>query len=84
MASNKSIFIECDCYSEGIKLSYESKDKMLNISIYQRGLKPRSKTISEKLRWVWHILKNDVPYDDEVILNLKKIKKIKSFLNSIV
>jgi len=84
MESKKSIFIECDCYAEGIKLSYEKEDKQLYISLYQRGFSPRTKTFKEKLRWIWRIITKDVPYDDEVILNLKKVQKIKSFLNSIV
>jgi len=80
---SKNIFIECDCYSEGMRLNYDLKDKLLYISLYQRGFRPRTKTLLEKLRWVWHILKNDVPYDDEVVLGLKKISQLKKFLNSI-
>lgn len=80
---SKSIFIECDCYSEGMKLNFDSKDKLLYISLYQRGFKPRTKTLIEKFRWVWHIIKNDVPYDDEVVLGLKKIKLLKKYINSI-
>lgn len=80
---SKNIFIECDCYSEGMRLNYDASDKLLYISLYQRGFKPRTKTILEKLRWIWHILKNDVPYDDEVVLGIKKILQLKKFINSI-
>jgi len=79
---NKEIFIECDCYSEGIKLNYQ--DELLYISLYQRGFKPRTKTIKEKLRWIWQIIIKDVPYDDELIISKDKIKQLSQFLNEIL
>jgi hypothetical protein len=79
---NKEIFIECDCYSEGIKLNYQ--DDLLYISLYQRGFKPRTKTIKEKLRWIWQIIIKDVPYDDELIISKDKIKQLSQFVNGIL
>ena len=78
---SKQLFIECDCYSEGIKLNYE--DGLLYISLYQRGFKPRTKTIKEKLRWIWQIIIKDVPYDDELIISKDKIKQLSQFVNEI-
>jgi hypothetical protein len=78
---NKEIFIECDCYSDGIKLNYQ--DELLYISLYQRGFKPRTKTIKEKLRWIWQIIIKDVPYDDELIISKDKIKQLSQFVNEI-
>ena len=65
---SKELFLECDCYSEGIKFNYD-QDGLLNISLYQRGFKPRTKTWREKLRWIYQIIIKDVPYDDEVIIS---------------
>jgi len=79
---SKQLFIECDCYSEGIKLNYE--DGLLYISLYQRGFKPRTKTIKEKLRWIWQIITKDVPYDDELIISKDKIKQLSQFVNEIL
>lgn len=79
---SKQLFIECDCYSEGIKFNYE--DGALNISLYQRGFKPRTKTIKEKLRWIWQIIIKDVPYDDEVMISKDKIKQLSEFVNEIL
>jgi hypothetical protein len=78
---SKQLFIECDCYSEGIKLNYE--DGLLYISLYQKGFKPRTKSIKEKLRWIWQIIIKDVPYDDELIISKDKIKKLSQFVNEI-
>jgi len=78
---SKQLFIECDCYSEGIKLNYE--DGLLYISLYQKGFKPRTKSIKEKLRWIWQIIIKDVPYDDELIISKDKIKELSQFVNEI-
>jgi|GEM_PF-2965162 len=79
---SKQLFIECDCYSEGIKFNYD-EDGLLYISLYQRGFKPRTKTLKEKLRWIWQIIIKDVPYDDEVIISKDKIKELSQFVNEI-
>lgn len=80
---NKELFLECDCYSEGIKFNYD-EDGLLNISLYQRGFKPRTKTWREKLRWIWQIITKDVPYDDEVVISKNKIKQLAVFTNEIL
>ena len=79
---SKQLFIECDCYSEGIKFNYD-EDGLLYISIYQRGFKPRTKTLREKLRWIWQIIIKDVPYDDEVVISKNKIQQLALFANEI-
>ena len=79
---SKELFLECDCYSEGIKFNYD-EDGLLYISLYQRGFKPRTKTWREKLRWIWQIIIKDVPYDDEVIISKDKIKQLSEFVNEI-
>jgi len=78
----KEIFLECDCYSEGIKFNYDN-DGFLNISLYQRGFKPRTRSWKEKLRWIWQIIKKDVPYDDEVMLSKDKVEILAQFMNEI-
>jgi hypothetical protein len=80
---SKELFLECDCYSEGIKFNYD-EDGFLSISLYQRGFKPRTKTWREKLRWIWQIISKDVPYDDEVLISKNKIQKLSEFMNEIV
>ena len=79
---NKELFIECDYYSEGIKFNHD-EDGLLYISLYQRGFKPRTKTLKEKLRSIWQIIIKDVPYDDEVIISKDKIQKLTQFMNQI-
>lgn len=80
---NKEIFLECACYSEGIRFNYD-QDGMLNISLYQRGFTPRTRSWKEKLRWIWQIIIKDVPYDDELIISKDKIKQLSQFVNEIL
>jgi len=80
---SKELFLECDCYSEGVKFNYHNEDGLLYISIYQRGFKPRTKTLREKLRWIWQIITKDIPYDDEVVISKNKIQQLAVFANEI-
>jgi hypothetical protein len=79
---SEQLFLECDCYSEGIKFNYD-EDGLLYISIYQRGFKPRTKTWREKLRWIWQIIIKDVPYDDEVVISKNKIQQLETRLSDV-
>jgi len=80
---SKELFLECDCYSEGVKFNYDNEDGLLYISVYQRGFKPRTKTLREKLRWIWQIITKDIPYDDEVVISKNKIQQLAVFANEI-
>lgn len=78
---SKEIFLECSCYSEGIKFDYNKEDNTLEISIYQRGLTPRTKSWKEKLRWIWQIITKDTIYGDEIMLEQKNINRLTEFVN---
>lgn len=76
-----NIFLECSCYSEGVKFDYNKEENTLEISIYQKGLTPRTKSLKEKLRWIWQIITKNTIYGDEVILDQKNINKLAEFVN---
>jgi len=78
---NKEIFLECSCYSEGIKFDYNKEENTLEISIYQRGLTPRTRSWKEKLRWIWQIITKDNVYGDEVMLEKNNIHRLVEFVN---
>lgn len=78
---NKEIFLECSCYSEGIKFDYNKEENTLEISIYQRGLTPRTRSWKEKLRWIWQIITKDNVYGDEVMLEKNNINRLVEFVN---
>lgn len=78
---NKEIFLECSCYSEGIKFDYNKEENTLEISIYQRGLTPRTRSWKEKLRWIWQIITKDNVYGDEIMLEKNNINRLVEFVN---
>lgn len=78
---SEQIFLECSCYSEGIKFDYSKEENTLEISIYQRGLTPRTRSWKEKLRWIWQIITKDNVYGDEIILEKNNIDKLTQFVN---
>lgn len=80
---NKEIFLECSCYSEGIKFDYNKEENTLEISIYQRGLTPRARSWKEKLRWIWQIITKHNVYGDEIMLEQKNINRLVEFVNEI-
>jgi len=81
---DKELFLNCSCHSEAIKFNYNIEENNLEISFYQQGLNPRTRSFKEKLRWIWHIIRNKTIYGDQVILNLDSIKKLSSFVNEIL
>lgn len=74
-------FIKCACHSEFIRLDYDSEFEHFDMSIWtlQASSKPSWKT---KLRWIWHIIKNDSPYGDQVIIDKCKAKELAAYLTN--
>tara|TARA_Y100000593_G_scaffold8026_1_gene14835 strand:+ start:65 stop:349 length:285 start_codon:yes stop_codon:yes gene_type:complete len=79
------VFIECDCYSEGIMLEYEDDDfPHAYISMWKRGINPRKMGILWRLKYAWIILTGGELYGDEVILKKESLIKMKSWLDKTV
>lgn len=82
MKINKSIwrmFIECDCHSEGIMVSYDDTDPYpnINLAIFSHG-KYKNNTVSfkEKLRYCWHLFRTGNPFDDEIMLRQETAREL--------
>ena len=80
---DKELFLNCSCNSEAIKFNYNIEENTLEVSFYQQGLTPRTRSLKEKVRWIWHIIKNKTIYGDQIILDSKSIKKLSLFMNKI-
>jgi len=79
---DEKIFIECDCFSEGIMLETWAEDKQLCISIWKRGIHPQKRGWSYRLKYIWQILRGKELYSDEIILNNEKSAKVRDWLNA--
>lgn len=73
-------FIQCQCGTEGIMISYDYKEKglpVIDLAFFVYGyITNRPLTLWKKLRYCWHILIKGEPFTDEVILNQKNAKEL--------
>lgn len=77
---NRSIFIQCQCYGEGISVDYDADDNYYYFAYWSRGLTNRCLGWKEKIRHCWNIIKTGKPFNDEVILNQEDVIKLAEFL----
>ena len=81
MKENKeTIFIECECYSEGIMLEQWKDESEIYIRIWKRGIHPHKRGWIDRLKYIWHILRGKELHSDEIILNSEKASKIRDWL----
>jgi hypothetical protein len=72
----KEKFIPCDCGVEVLRLIFDpDEDWGLNISILEHHNIPWS----DKLRWIYKILREGTPFEDEMILDADGVKKLIEF-----
>lgn len=69
-------FINCSCETEGLYIVKHKDEQEVYLSVFTRGINPKRFNIKDKLRYVWKALTSNAPFDDELVLNKKQIKKI--------
>lgn len=82
---NKEIFLVCDCGAcvlRIIKNQWCNKDEpYFDLSMYSYGINiNRSKSLRDRIRVAWHILKTGKVFDDEIILNPEEAEKVYQYL----
>lgn len=82
---NESIwrrFIECECHTEGIMVSYDDTDPFPNIylAMFSYGKFGNSLGFREKLRYCWKVLKTGRPFEDEVMLRQDTARELANAL----
>ena len=67
---------ECDCYTEGVVLSYEDywdeiPDPCVELAFFKQGFDGSKQLYSfgERLRWCWQILRHGTVWCDMVMLS---------------
>ena len=72
-------FIPCDCGVEVLRLTYDpDEDFGLNLSILAHH---DISGVKDKLRWIWKILREGTPFEDEMILDANGVRKLIDFGN---
>lgn len=82
MKSNKdrSIFIKCECHSEGMGVDYDAKDGYYYFSYWRSGLSNALLSWKERLRYCWIVLTKGKAFNDEVILGQDAVDELIDFL----
>jgi hypothetical protein len=86
-----SEYIECDCHTELIQLTYEepeNKDKepvdFLYIALYEYGSKRDNRfSWKERFKHIFYILKYGTPWKDQLILRTEERLKLMNYLNKV-
>jgi len=74
-------FIACSCSSEGLYLiKYKGEDEVY-LSIFSRGINPKRFNWKDKIRYIWHALTKNKPFEDEIVLDKNAVAKLKKVLN---
>lgn len=74
-------FVECDCKSEGIMVSYEYDENaipFIDLAFFKHENKFTRDTLNlwYRLRWCWQIIWFGQPYTDMVILDKRAAKEL--------
>lgn len=82
--SNKSLFFNCNCKSEVLCIDYDHNLNVADISIFENSASFQYKrSYYQRLRYALHILLYGKPYTDQIILDKKQLKELKSFLSTL-
>jgi len=74
-------FITCSCFTEGIYLVRYKDEEELYLSIFTRGINPKRFNWKDKIRYIWHALTENRPFEDEIVLDKDAVAKLKKILN---
>lgn len=77
------VFIPCSCTSEGLYIVKFKKEEEVYLSIFSRGINPKRFNFLDKLRYIWRVITEGKPFEDELVLDKISIEKLKRVLNKI-
>lgn len=82
LKENKTLFIPCGCRSEVLMIEYDHEINMADFAIYQTEACYSTKmSLWQRLRYCWQVLWHKKPYADQIMLDNKQLKELKSFLS---
>jgi len=82
--NNHSVFFQCNCKQEILVIDYDHKYKLADLAIYESQASFYHKlSLWQRLRYATQAIFTGKPYHDQIILDDKQLKQLKSFLCSI-
>lgn len=84
LKENKTLFMQCDCKSEVLVIEYDHYLNIADFAIYRNdACFKHSLSLWQKIRNILQIIWHGRTYGDQIVLNTKQLKEIKSFLCSL-
>ena len=84
LKENKTLFIPCDCKSEVLIIEYDHNIESADVAIYENIQSFKHKlSIWQRIRYAVRCLVNGRPYGDQIMMNKKQLKELRSFLASL-
>lgn len=76
-------FIPCSCTTEGLYIVKYKNENEVYLSVFSRGINPKRFNFLDKLRYIWRVIKEGKPFEDELVLDKSTLDKLKKVLNKI-
>lgn len=78
------LLVMCDCHSHALYFESYKDDHShdLFISLFERGTDGKAMNLSQRFRWIWHILIKGHPFTDMVTIDKDKVKNIQRYLKN--
>ena len=80
MNADKSIFIKCECYGEGMGVDYDAGDNQYYFSYWSTGLSNKKLSWRERIRYCWNVLIKGKAFNDELILSQDSAEAVADFI----
>ena len=77
-------FVVCSCATEGLYIVKYKGESEVYFSIFSHGINPKRMFLKNIIRYIWKLLKTGKPFEDELVLDQKSIKKIIAVLKRAV
>ena len=78
-------FILCDCRNEILVIDFDQQTKTAELAMYESIISFRHKnTLKQKIRYIWRILTNKYPYNDQIIINNAQMIDLTKFLSGLI
>ncbi len=84
MSKNIQSWFMCSCGCKALHVIYDKEDNEVYLSMYGYGTVKRTSSLSYKLGMIWKLLREGTPYEDNLILEMEDVNRLKHLCESIL
>lgn len=80
--SEKSIFLKCDCHTEGVEMEHDSEYNQYYLAFWGSGFGNNKKhSFLKRCKFAWTLITKGTLYTDMVVLDETKASELADFIN---